>query len=105
MAGIAAGVPSVLFPTDLRTEELAQSMFIPYIVVSTEFQAVATPREIRSLVRRTFDAVEFNLEFDEANRLTVLKVYEEILNSAGISLNPEYTIPNCPMTGFPACEM
>jgi hypothetical protein len=66
-------------------------MFIPYIVVSTEFQAVATPREIRSLVRRAFDAVNFNLEF-EANRLTVLKKYEEILNTAGISLNPEYAM-------------
>lgn len=87
MAGIAAGTPSMIFPTDLRTEELAKAMHVPYVTLPRMHNMIGDNNTLEQLLHDGLKNSDFSTSF-EGNRRRSAKHYRDILLLAGLTINP-----------------
>eukprot|EP00223_Ostreococcus_mediterraneus_P001316 CAMPEP_0179717058 /NCGR_PEP_ID=MMETSP0938-20121108/2191_1 /TAXON_ID=548131 ORGANISM="Ostreococcus mediterraneus, Strain clade-D-RCC1107" /NCGR_SAMPLE_ID=MMETSP0938 /ASSEMBLY_ACC=CAM_ASM_000576 /LENGTH=876 /DNA_ID=CAMNT_0021590805 /DNA_START=1583 /DNA_END=4213 /DNA_ORIENTATION=+ len=86
MAGIAAGIPSLIVPTDMRTEELAKTMLIPNRSMKelADIQSKCVD-SLSDCLLRIFSVDSFNHTLFDLNRKKVFAQYTRILTSVGIA--------------------
>jgi len=93
MASYAAGVPSFLFAVDTRTQELAEHMLLPHIVVNRNFLELCTQNNILEYVKKQL------LEHDYSSMIhrwqSNAKNLKSILNQYGVITSFNFTNEWC----------
>jgi len=84
MAGIARGTPTILIPTDLRIQELADTMMIPQLPMEYAKEQGDTV-DLLGLVEK----VKTHFAGFEKNRRELLSTWSGILKEAELEMNPK----------------
>ena len=79
MMAIAAGIPAIIIPNDMRILELCKIMKIPYV------QQISPKENLKSLLTK----VSFNAQEFDKNRQYIVKSYKKSFDYFQLSMNPK----------------
>ena len=86
MAGIIAGTPAVIIPTDFRIMELVNAMLLP--TLSLDEILTLDPGDLVTLLK----SVKPDFKAFEENRIEKIASYWKILSNVGIEMDPELIV-------------
>jgi len=87
MASIAATTPAVIVPTDYRTEELAETMFVPALPVGKIPQETSSQHTLQQFLAEVFDPNNFQSRKFDAHRAKAFKEYGRLIRNIGLMPN------------------